>query len=704
MVDYFALIAPTIESLSKSTIEERRQVYDRLIRMLEAQLRSADPPRSEIDILRERIDLEAAIRRVERRIQAGQIAVGSPLNRDALRPVDEQMGIPSAPVGPPPKSLDPSPVPLPAKELGDQSLSDRPESRPVDQDKVRIEINSADRLGEQQAVSAVVPPPSEPPPWQSFRFPETKLDVPAQSARPTDWASLVPQPRPMDRQPLASPRSSGPVTQSERVGDPVSPVSAGALSERLQQSGAYQGQTSHPVQPTSPGPPRRSIEPQQVSDPISRSGMNQSVGYQREPDLGRPIYGRKDADPRQTASKLSELPAAFRSLPGAPNTRQPQIGSDAPRYQPSGPMDASDFGADPGLSQPLHTQRARNRPDQEEAYSDPGEFLRKQAASARSAKRREIVPDNTVNDTARPTVSIGDRTRASFLPVRGSGGWQRLAIVSACLIAILAGIGLTAYMLRDDPAEFETADGKYAAQERPPAEEKIEDRLPLQTPVQNVTPVVPNSMSSASQQSDVAATAAPSTDPAAPVPDANGVLTQSAKLFMEPVDQEAPPPSINGRVTWKLETLKSVVENASEIGSRATVDIPDVGLTAVFVFRRNRDPQSANSHMIEVTFSLADNNTTGKVRDIRVPELRMAEDARGAQLSGVPVPVTENVFLVGLNALQSEMQKNLDLLRSQNWFAMHLRFANGKRGILVFEKGKTGERVMEDAMQAWKVN
>ena len=108
--------------------------------------------------------------------------------------------------------------------------------------------------------------------------------------------------------------------------------------------------------------------------------------------------------------------------------------------------------------------------------------------------------------------------------------------------------------------------------------------------------------------------------------------------------------------------------------------------------------------MIEVTFSLAENNSTGKVRDIRVPELRSDEVARGTPLSGIPVPVTENVFLVGLNALPSEMQKNLELLRSQNWFAMPLRFANGKRGILMFEKGKTGERVMEDAMQAWKAN
>lgn len=702
MVDYFALIAPTIESLSKSTVEERRQVYDRLIKMLEAQLRSADPPRSEIDILRERIDLEAAIRRVERRIQAGQIAVGSPLSPDALKPVDEQMGLPPPPIGPKPKSLDPTPVPLPSAQ--------NPESSSIDE---RVNSSHFESSGQQiSPISAVAhqsPPalsaePAEPS--QAFGNPEPKPAAASSTARPTDWASLVPQPRPVDRIPAFSPRSTPRPSQA-----PEGPhsMSAETRNETYQQSVGDQqrrgalnaGESAY--SDILAGPPRRPTGP-----PAAQSHLPPPLTPQAprvppqpvEPDASRAIYGQRGSDSRGPASRLSDLPAAFRSMPRAPGTRSP-VSSQETADQSMPPIDPAVVDAGQALSQPMQPRRIKEPVSPSPSYRDPREFLRSQAKPRLTGKRRENLPDTPISDTTRPTVSVGERPRASMLPTRGSGGWKRLAIIAGSVIAILGGIATTAYLLRDDPAEFENAAGKYASSDKPQAEEKIADRLPTQSPQQNVTPAIPTAQKADISQQHGASLSA---GPAAPTPDANGVLTQNAMLVMEPVDQSAPTPPIIGRVTWKLETLKSVVANASEIGSRATVDIPEVGLSAAFVFRRNRDPQSANSHMIEVTFTLAENNSTGKVRDIRVPELRVDEVSRGTPLSGIPVPVTENVFLVGLNALPSEMQKNLDLLRSQNWFAMPLRFANGKRGFLMFEKGKTGERVMEDAMQAWKAN
>ena len=72
MVDYYALISPTIEPLAGASPEERQVVYRRLVDMLDQQLRAADPPRSDKSILKERIELESAIRRVERHILARQ--------------------------------------------------------------------------------------------------------------------------------------------------------------------------------------------------------------------------------------------------------------------------------------------------------------------------------------------------------------------------------------------------------------------------------------------------------------------------------------------------------------------------------------------------------------------------------------------------------------------------------------------------------
>ena len=46
------------EGLADASPEERKVVYDRLVLMLDQQLRAADPPRSDKDILKERINLE----------------------------------------------------------------------------------------------------------------------------------------------------------------------------------------------------------------------------------------------------------------------------------------------------------------------------------------------------------------------------------------------------------------------------------------------------------------------------------------------------------------------------------------------------------------------------------------------------------------------------------------------------------------------
>ena len=85
-----------------------------------------------------------------------------------------------------------------------------------------------------------------------------------------------------------------------------------------------------------------------------------------------------------------------------------------------------------------------------------------------------------------------------------------------------------------------------------------------------------------------------------------------------------------------------------------------------------------------------------------LPELRPDEKTRGVTLAGIPVPVSDNVFLIGLNALPADIKRNIELIQKQNWFFIQVRFATGKRALLLFEKGKTGDRVFEDAIQAWK--
>src|SRR5712691_7432004 len=72
MTDYYPVIARRIAGLKDNTAESRRALYERVQAVLVEQLRELDPPLEEPEILRERLSLEDAVRRVE-------ADVGSPI-------------------------------------------------------------------------------------------------------------------------------------------------------------------------------------------------------------------------------------------------------------------------------------------------------------------------------------------------------------------------------------------------------------------------------------------------------------------------------------------------------------------------------------------------------------------------------------------------------------------------------------------------
>jgi hypothetical protein len=65
MTDYYPVIARRIAGLKDNTAESRRALYERVETVLVEQLRELDPPLAEPEILRERLSLEDAVRRVE---------------------------------------------------------------------------------------------------------------------------------------------------------------------------------------------------------------------------------------------------------------------------------------------------------------------------------------------------------------------------------------------------------------------------------------------------------------------------------------------------------------------------------------------------------------------------------------------------------------------------------------------------------------
>jgi hypothetical protein len=81
--------------------------------------------------------------------------------------------------------------------------------------------------------------------------------------------------------------------------------------------------------------------------------------------------------------------------------------------------------------------------------------------------------------------------------------------------------------------------------------------------------------------------------------------------------------------------------------------------------------------------------------------MKQAEQARGTPLAGMAVKVTNGFFLIGLSADDANRQRNVQLLKDQEWFDIPIVYNNDGRAILAVEKGPPGDRAFADAFAAW---
>jgi hypothetical protein len=124
-------------------------------------------------------------------------------------------------------------------------------------------------------------------------------------------------------------------------------------------------------------------------------------------------------------------------------------------------------------------------------------------------------------------------------------------------------------------------------------------------------------------------------------------------------------------------------------------------MTVAWSLHRNTDKALPASHTIELMFNLPPDFPGGGIANVPGILMKDKEDVRGMPLAGLAVKVTNNYFLIGLNAAEQEMQRNLQLLKERGWFDILLLYTNGGRAILTMEKGPPGDRAFADAFAAW---
>jgi len=187
---------------------------------------------------------------------------------------------------------------------------------------------------------------------------------------------------------------------------------------------------------------------------------------------------------------------------------------------------------------------------------------------------------------------------------------------------------------------------------------------------------------------------------------AGGNTQQGPAVAQRAVLYEADPNDPQGKrfagsVVWRTETVSPGPGLAPELVVRADIAIPERHMNVTWSLRRNTDKALPASHTIEVMFNLPPDFPGGGIANVPGILMKDSEEVRGMPLAGLAVKVTNGFFLIGLNAADDDMQRNLQLLKERAWFDVLIVYNNNSRAILTLEKGPPGDRAFAEAFKAW---
>ncbi len=156
MAEYYAVLSKAVAGLEPNAPETRRAVYDKARNALIGQLKAIDPPLPTSEISRQRLELEEAIRRVERESSAAPVST-------PVRPATPRAAaVAPAPRAPAPVQA-PPPAPIVQKPQAPEAQAPVPPAAPQErrspQDMFRRAIQDSDRTraAEPRSAAAVAP-------------------------------------------------------------------------------------------------------------------------------------------------------------------------------------------------------------------------------------------------------------------------------------------------------------------------------------------------------------------------------------------------------------------------------------------------------------------------------------------------------------------------------------------------------------------
>jgi hypothetical protein len=295
-------------------------------------------------------------------------------------------------------------------------------------------------------------------------------------------------------------------------------------------------------------------------------------------------------------------------------------------------------------------------------------------------------------------------------PRRGAAVW----ILAALVVGVVLAIAVFAFLWRQSPQDLAIKEPVATpTAEATAGPVKIVERVggaaatPAASPTSGPTPAATETPAAAA--TPATATPAASATTPAPTPAATtaqsaanpgvAVAARAAMLVAVAADPQKPAVSL-GTVVWSA--IPAAPGQPTSVAVKAEADIPDLKMHAIMTLRKNTDPSLPASHTIDLRVTFADGAEIKGIKDMRVPMMRRDDPPAQDALSGVRVKISDSYFLIGLNRGDAELAHNVDLVANRGWFDFPMLLSDDRIAKLTFEKGADGERIVNDALAAWK--
>jgi hypothetical protein len=180
-------------------------------------------------------------------------------------------------------------------------------------------------------------------------------------------------------------------------------------------------------------------------------------------------------------------------------------------------------------------------------------------------------------------------------------------------------------------------------------------------------------------------------------PETTASVGQRAVLYEESATT-ATGNTFSGHAIWRHH-----VESTSEPPTVVlSIDVAIPQKSIVLQMSLKRAPEGgAISHFVEFQFTDSNQSLSDVVEDVLGILMKTDELSRGIELVGKIVKVQTGVFLMGLSGAETDVTRNLQLLKDRPWLDIPIVMKDRSRSILAIEKGTSGQVALDQTLAAW---